>query len=363
MNRSTDSSSAPAAEPVPWRGYARGAGPALTIGLVLLGGALLVRHLMQVDWPAMREVIAGMPASAVLAAGALTAASYAAYCCFDLLGRRTTGHALDSARVVGIGFVSHACGLSLGPAGAGVRFRLAMRHGLPAHLVAALWLFNVASNWLGFVVIAGIAFVTRVIALPDTWGLGQQALQLLGAAMLAGVAVYLVACRVAHHRAWTVRGVDFRLPPMWVAVLQCSLSAINWLLIAGVVHVLLGGRAAFEEVLGAVMASAVALALIDVPAGLGVTETVFAALLGSQVPPTELLGALMAYRAIYFVAPLLLASLVALALEWDAHAGGRAGNPLSCAVRERPARSHAPPPAGLRPAPPRSSPGSQRWRS
>ncbi|CAG1015635.1 Inner membrane protein YbhN [Burkholderiaceae bacterium] len=306
-------------EPVAWRGYARGPGTALTIGLLVLGAALLAHHLLQVDWAAMRGVMADMPRSALLAAGLLSAASYAVYCCFDLLGKRTTGHALDSARVVAIGFVSHACSLSLGPAGAGVRFRLAMRHGLPAHLVAALWIFNVASNWLGFMLITGTAFATQLFVLPDTWALGQEALRWLGVALLAALFAFLLACRFAHHRAWTVRGVSFSLPPAWVAALQCGLSALNWLLIAGVVHVLLRGQASFEQVLGAVMASAVALAIIDVPAGLGVTEAVFFALLGSQVGPTELLGALLAYRAIFFVAPLLLAALVYLLLEWDAH--------------------------------------------
>ena len=366
MSRSTEPRSPPDAEPAAWRGYARGPGTALTIGLLVLGAALLARHLLQVDWTAMRRIIADMPASALLWAGLLSAASYAVYCCFDLLGKRTTGHALDRGRVAAIGFVSHACSLSLGPAGAGVRFRLAMRHGLPAHLVAALWLFNVASNWLGFMLIAGVAFATRLFALPDTWELGREALRWLGLALLAAVAGYLLACRFAHHRAWSVRGVSFSLPPVRVAALQCSLSALNWLLIAGVVHVLLRGQASFEQVLGIVMASAVALAVIDVPAGLGVTEAVFFALLGSQIAPTELLGGLLAYRAIYFVVPLLLASIVYLLLEWDAHAlTGVDTTPrlLSRPAPSPPARSRASPPAALRPAPRRPSSGWRRSRS
>lgn len=364
MTRSTEPHAPPDGEPVPWRGYARGPGPALTIGLLALGAALLVRHLLQVDWPAMRAVIADMPRSALLSAAVLSAASYATYCGFDMLGKRTTGHALDRRRVVAIGFVSHACSLSLGPAGAGVRFRLAMRHGLPAHLVAALWLFNVATNWLGFILIAGTAFATRIITLPDTWGLGREALQLLGVALLAVVAAYLLACRFAHHRAWTVRGVNFSLPPARIGTLQCALSTLNWLLIGAVVHVLLRGRASFEDVLGAVMASAVALAIIDVPAGIGVTETVFVALLGSHIAPIELLGALLAYRAIYFLAPLLLASFAYLMLEWDAQARKPAAlRAAVSAARSPPARSRVSRPAAPAPAPRRSSSEQPRSQS
>ncbi|WP_330837071.1 lysylphosphatidylglycerol synthase transmembrane domain-containing protein [Piscinibacter sp.] len=321
---------------MPWRGYARGPRPALTIALLALGATLLVRHLQQVDWPAMREVIAHMPRESLLGAGVLAALSYAVYCSFDLLARRTTGHTISRRRVLAIGFVGHACALNLGPAGAGVRFRLYARHGLPMHLIAALWLFNVATNWLGFVTLAGAALATRTLALPVSWGLAPGLLQPAGIALLAAVAAYLLACRLAHHRAVRLSGVEFRLPPWHVALLQCALSVLNWLLLAAIVFVLLGERADFEDVLAALMASALALAVVDVPAGLGVTETVFLALLGGHVPPPQILAALMAYRAIYFVGPLLLAAAVYAVLEWDA---GR----LSAPADRRSPDAHSPP--------------------
>ncbi|HEV7912841.1 MAG TPA: YbhN family protein [Albitalea sp.] len=318
MDRPRTDDPAAGISPTPWRGYARGPRPAATIALLAIGAALLLRHLRSVDWTAMREVLARLPHESLLVAGALTAVSYAVYCSFDLLGRRVTGHRLDRARVLAIGFVGHACALSLGPAGAGVRFRLCTRHGLPAHLCAALWLFNVATNWLGFIALAGAAFAARLIELPASWGIAGDALQSAGIAMLAAVGMYLAACHAARHRSRSVGGVEFRLPPLPVALLQCGLSALNWLLLGGIVFALLRERAPFEAVLGALMASALALAVIDVPAGLGITETVFLALLSQRVPAAELLAALMAYRAIYFVGPLLLASIVYACLEWDA---------------------------------------------
>lgn len=323
MDRRPESVGAGTPNPARWRGYGRGARPVFTIGLLLLGVVLLVRHLGAVDWAAMRAVVAGLSAQSLWAATLLGALSYAVYCSFDLLAQRTTGHPLPRLHVLAIAFVGHACALSLGPAGAGVRFRLYAHHGVPAHLTAALWLFNVFTNWLGFAVLAGAALATRLIALPSDWGFAGQSLQWLGIALLSAVALYLVACRVGRHRSLLLRGVDFRLPPPTVAAAQCVLSALNWLLLAGIVHVLLGERVPFASVLLALMASALALAVIDVPAGLGVIETVFVALLSPQVPPAEVLGALLAYRAIYFVAPLLLASVVYLALEWDAVTAGR----------------------------------------
>ncbi len=44
-------------------------------------------------------------------------------------------------------------------------------------------------------------------------------------------------------------------------------------------------------------------------------EAVFLALLGHRVPHAQLLGALLAYRALYYIAPLIIASLGYAALE------------------------------------------------
>jgi uncharacterized membrane protein YbhN (UPF0104 family) len=340
---------------VPRRGYARGAQAALTIGLLLVGSVLLVRHLRSVDWTAMHAVVAALPRDSLWVAGMLAAASYAVYCSFDLLGRRSLGHTLDRGHVLAIAFVGHACALSLGPAGAGVRFRLYAHHDVPAHLPAALWLFNVATNWLGFALLAGVAFTTRWIALPAHWSIPGAPLQAVGLALLAAVALYLLACRYGHHRSVVIRGVLFRLPSWPMALLQCGLSVLNWLLLGGIVYTLLRERVPYEAVLGALMASAVALAVVDVPAGLGVTETVFVTLLGSTVAPHELLGALMAYRAIYFVGPLILAALVCLVLEWDAHAGHGIARRFKARRRSPDARSPQPATGGPRPPPRRPS--------
>jgi len=123
-------------------------------------------------------------------------------------------------------------------------------------------------------------------------------------------------CASARRRTWQVRGRTLRLPSLRFAVLQCVLSVANWLLIAAILFALLQGAVDFGPLLGALMASALALAVVDVPGGLGVTEVVFLALLGGEVGSAELLAALVAYRGICFVVPLLVATPAYLAIEW-----------------------------------------------
>lgn len=308
----------PTPKPVPWRGYARGPRPALTLLLGVIGATLLAQQLQVIDWPATRAAMRAMPTGTLAVAALLGAVSYAVYCGFDLLACRTTIHPLHTSRLLAIAFVSHACALSLGPAGAGVRFRLYLRQGVPLHLTAALWLFNVFTNWLGFALVAGVALATRRVAAPPAWGLAAHALAWSGMALLAGVAVYLLACLLARRRSLVLRGTVLHLPSPGVAGLQALLSALNWLLLAAMLYALMRGRAPYEHVLAALLASALALAVVDVPAGLGVMDAVFVALLSRALPPADVVAALLAYRALYFVAPLLSASVVYLGLEWNA---------------------------------------------
>ncbi|MBW8829640.1 MAG: UPF0104 family protein [Burkholderiales bacterium] len=292
----------------------------LTIGLLLAGVTLWTGHLHRVDWNGMRQAVGDMPHEMLMWAEVFTVASYLVYSSIDLLARCVTGHRIGVRRVFIIGFVSHACALNLGPAGAGFRFRLYMTHGLDTATSAATWLFNIATNWIGFVLIAGAAFTMRTMKLPLSWGMASDASQLIGVLLLGAVGGYLAACVMAHGRRWRVFDRELTLPSLGIALLQCLVSTLNWGLLAWVLTMLLQHRVDAASVLAALMTSALALAVIDVPAGLGVTETVFLAMLGAQVPANELLAALLAYRAIYYLAPLLVALAVYLALEFDASA-------------------------------------------
>jgi uncharacterized membrane protein YbhN (UPF0104 family) len=129
---------------------------------------------------------------------------------------------------------------------------------------------------------------------------------------------------MTRQRVWRLRGRDLTLPNGPLALLQLALSGANWMLIAGVVTVLLEGRVAYPTVLGVLLIAAIAGAITHVPAGLGVLEAVFVALLSHRVPQPELLAALLAYRGVYYLAPLGLALILYFAMEAQARRSDRA---------------------------------------
>jgi uncharacterized membrane protein YbhN (UPF0104 family) len=65
-----------------------------------------------------------------------------------------------------------------------------------------------------------------------------------------------------------------------------------------------------------VLLGAVAGLLSRIPAGLGVIEAVGTAVLSPWMPASQALAVVLAYRALYYFAPLAVAGVALLAWEW-----------------------------------------------
>jgi uncharacterized membrane protein YbhN (UPF0104 family) len=287
---------------------------------------LLLRHAREVDWHAVVGVAQGYTAPTLLLAAGLAAASHALYGGYDLIGRRQTGHRLSARQVLATAFVSYAFNLNLGAlvGGVALRFRLYTRLGLAAATVTQVLALSMLTNWLGYLALAGTVFMVFPLALPEGWPVGSGSLRLIGGVLLLLASAYVLTCFMTRQRVWRLRGRDLTLPNGPLALLQLALSCANWMLIAGVVTVLLEGRVAYPTVLGVLLIAAIAGAITHVPAGLGVLEAVFVALLSHRVPQPELLAALLAYRGVYYLAPLGLALILYFAMEAQARRSDRA---------------------------------------
>lgn len=289
----------------------------LTAAFFALVLYLLVSQARAVEWGEVFAAVRRLPPQVLLAAAALAAASHATYSCYDLLSRRYAGHRVGTPQVMTVTFISYAFNLNLGSLVGGVafRYRLYSRLGLDNGTITRVLGFSMLTNWLGYLLLAGLAFLLWPLELPPDWKLGSGGLRWLGAGLLAVAAAYMLLCAVSTKRSWTVRGKELTLPSIPLALAQLGLSSLNWLLISGVVFILLQQKIAYPAVLSVLLVAAVAGVITHVPAGLGVLEAVFVALLSHQLPRSELLAALLAYRLLYYLAPLALATLAYLAVE------------------------------------------------
>jgi len=292
-------------------------GPAVTIVFIGLVGWLIASRVRTIDWEQVGTALRNYDAGTLLLAAALAALSYTLYMGYDLLGRRYTHHPVPSRRVGAIAFVTYAFNLNFGAwiGSVGMRYRLYTQHGLKPGVIARVLGMSLVTNWLGFLALGGMVFLLRLVPLPPGWRLGADGLQLVGLLMLGGAFAYLGMCAISRRRSWKLRGAEIHLPPLNMALVQLCLSMANWIVMALILFVLLQQRVPVHATLAVLLIASIAGVITHIPAGLGVIEAVFVALLAPKVPEPRLLAALFAYRAIYYLAPCALALLTYLTLE------------------------------------------------
>ncbi|MCF7202480.1 lysylphosphatidylglycerol synthase domain-containing protein [Pseudomonas oligotrophica] len=289
----------------------------LTYAFFVLVGALLVSLARQLDWAEVWQTLRSYSGLTLLLAGVAAAGSYTVYCFFDVLGKRYTGHDIPVRQVMPVTFVCYAFNLNLSAwvGGIALRYRLYSRLGLRPAQITRVFTLSLLTNWLGYMWLAGLIFALGGISPPAGWEIGMGALRVLGVGLLLACLVYLGLCGYSRRREWTLRGHEIRLPSLRLALLQMVLGAVNWGLMALVVYFMLAQKIAYPEVLGILMISSIAGVITHIPAGLGVIEAVFVAMLGDEMSRAAIIGGLIGYRVIYFLIPLLLATAVYVLLE------------------------------------------------
>ena len=277
----------------------------ITVFFALVLG-LLVSQARRMDWPAVLMALQNYPLAALGPAALLVVASLATYSCFDLLGRHYTHHRLRTPTVMGVTFISYVFNLNLGSLVGGVafRFRLYSRLGLAPGVITRILSLSMLTNWMGYLLLGGLAFSLVPPALPADWPIKALALRGIGVVMLGVAVCYGAMCAFSPQRAFTVKGHRLELPSAQLAALQLALGVVNWLLMSGAIYMLLQQKVAFPTVVGVLLLAGITGALTHIPAGLGVLEAVFLSLLSPQLPVPVILAALVAYRVMYYLLPL-----------------------------------------------------------
>ncbi|WP_293406165.1 lysylphosphatidylglycerol synthase domain-containing protein [Polaromonas sp.] len=273
-------------------------------GIAVLG--LLISHAHKVDWKGAWYALTHYPPGLLLAVLGLATVSHCIYGCYDLIGRRHTRHRLPVWRTWAIAMASYALNLNLGAlvGGMALRARLYSRSGLGDFTIAQVIGTGLATNWMGYGLLAGSLFAAGLIEPPPQARLESTTLRLLGVALVLMAACYVLACAWASGREWVVRGKHLRLPSPGLALVQLCVSAVNWALMGAMMYLLLGQHIPYGTTLCVLLAASIAGVFIPVPGGLGVLEAVYLALLSGSMKQGAIMGAILAYRALYYLVPL-----------------------------------------------------------
>jgi phosphatidylglycerol lysyltransferase len=310
------------------------------IGLVALGLAAGVlqalRNLLaQVRYEDILKEIAATPTINLFWAIVATALSFLALSGYDASGLRYIGVRIKRSSLLLTSFIAYALGNTIGLGvltGGAVRMRLYAAAGIEPGKIAALIAFNAGAFGLGMMAFGaagllwGAADVAAVAHLP-AW-----LLRLIAGITLGGVGAFIALC--LFRRNITILGRwELRLPPAKLALTQLLISALDLAATAAVLWVLLPADVVGLPTFVVFFVIGIALGVIShVPGGIGVFEATILLACAGRAPPGQIAGALVLYRAIYYLLPLSLAAILLAVYELRSGAAapvGRAAVKLS----------------------------------
>ncbi len=280
---------------------------------VLVAGWLIYRTLAQYSWDDIRNSVAAIPKGSFALALAFAAGSYFCLTLFDFLALRYVDKPLAYPRAALASFTSLAIGHNVGVAAlssGAVRYRFYSRWGLDAEEIAKVILFCGMTVGLGLITLAGLCLILLPGTAGKIAGLGTTASVSLGMACLAFGAIYLALAAFMRGEL-KIRSWHFALPPLRLAALQVLVGTINFACVAACLHQLLNGDVGYMETTAAYVVGNLTALVSHVPGGLGVLEGTIGFLLGGSAS----IGALIAFRVVYFFIPLPLGLLSLLASE------------------------------------------------
>lgn len=263
--------------------------------------------------------IRATPNSHVLYAILATALSFCAVATYEILAVRVAAPGrvsyLTAAWTGVAGFaVSNAVGFHVLTGGA-LRYRIYSQKGLDLAVIGQIVFLAWSSLWIAMVFLVGFALAYDPNGLAELSQLAPEPLRGIGIAMLALIVVYFI-WSARGGRTITARGVTVNVPGPGISLMQLGAGIVDIGASAFTLYILLPADAAGAlSGFFVVFISAIILgALSHTPGGLGVFEATLMAGLG-VLGRSDVVGALVLYRVIYYLLPLVPVAITLIYLE------------------------------------------------
>ncbi|UCZ87088.1 bifunctional lysylphosphatidylglycerol flippase/synthetase MprF [Pseudomonas sp. L5B5] len=300
----------------------------LVVTLLLFAIALIAcRHLLsELDFYALRDSIMEVPKPALLGALGATIAGFIILLGYEWSASRYAGVNLTGRTLALGGFTAFAIGNAIGLSllsGGSVRYRLYARHGLGASDVAHMTLFASLSLGCALPPLAALATLSNLPAAsaalraPEGLLAGiALAVLLLGAVLATGLyRRRLPEQPLRDNLLVRIGRRTLRLPGRRLTFLQLLITALDVAAAATVLYLLLPEAPPFGAFLLVYLLALAAGVLSHVPGGVGVFEAILLAAFADKLGAAPLAAALLLYRLIYVVLPMLVACVLLLINE------------------------------------------------
>jgi phosphatidylglycerol lysyltransferase len=294
-------------------------GAVLVLLLLAVAFWVLQHQLQALHYHDIVRSMAVIPRWRLCLAIILTVLSYLLLTGYDALALHYLRHRLRYGKIALASFVGYVFSYNVGLSilgGSAIRYRFYSCWGLSTGEIAKVVAFCSLTFWLGVLAIAGGALIMEPPRLLTALPLPFTYARFLGI-ILVGLVVWYLAWGAVKKTPLKLLGWEFPLPSTQLSLGQIGLSTLDWCLAGSVSYVLLppSSTLSYPAFLGIYVLAQVAGLISHIPGGIGIFETVILLFLAPRIPASSVLGSLVAYRGIYYLLPLAVASALLAAHE------------------------------------------------
>jgi len=252
-----------------------------------------------------------------------TAGAYLTLTIYDSTAFQYIRRRMQFARIMLVSFIAYAFSHNLGfgaVTGNSIRYRFYMHWQVSLIDITKVVVFGGMAYVLGIFAVAGVLILINADSLALAINVPESSAYLIGGGAVVGGSVYLF-WSLAQRPTIRVKGVSLPPPRIGIVLTQFGAAAVEWGFAAGALYFLLPEHDAlgYWHFIGVFVIAYISGMLSQVPGGLGVFEAVLLLLLPEQMGRETIVAAVITYRAIYYLLPLLVAALLMASAEITIH--------------------------------------------
>ncbi|QCE35590.1 UPF0104 family protein [Acetobacteraceae bacterium] len=285
--------------------------------LVVVGGLALFREASHFSIHEVKQAVTSLPASSLLKAASATILAYFLLSFYDYFGAWYAQDPQPWFKSALAAFCSYVFAHNLGftaLSGAAVRYRLYRVWGMSTADIARVVIFCTWACSLGIFFLVGIALLSQPNAVPITWVKAWITIPLGIICLLVVLLYLLLSLRGGKVK---IKNWELVMPTPALALGQLLTSALDmgvtalilWCVL-GEMHISTFPPLTFFGFIGIYLTAYMAGLLSSVPGGVGVFDAFLLTMLLPWFNTPQIVGALVVFRAFYYLIPLLLAGVL-----------------------------------------------------
>ena len=280
---------------------------------------LLSNEMKNYSYQQILDTLKAIPSFKIILALILALTYYLILGGYDVVAFKFINVPLKFKNVVFTCFISNALGNNTGYSmlfGGSIRYRLYSLYNVSMLNVTKVLFFSSATIWFGLLIIGGIVFTFFPVNFTDTKFFFSSSLP-LGILFLTIVTLYTLLSLfkskpIKLFNKWTIT-----FPNIKITLWQMLLATADWVIASCTLFVLLPqGEISYITLLQIFLVAQMLGILSQVPGGMGVFETAIVMMLPEATQSSYVMGALLAYRAIFYFFPLGIALLLLASHEF-----------------------------------------------